>query len=293
VPGQPQRGCETAVQDLSMKRCQSTLRAAVVAVAAVLLLGAALYAAVLAALWFAQERLLFRPAALDAAAPLSSDADVHERWVEVPGARLSVLELRLPDPKGVVFYLHGNAGNLRSWFVNADFYRRAGFDLVMLDYRGYGKSTGRIESEAQLRGDVLAVWQQVAPRYQGRRVVLLGRSLGTGLAAALAAAVQPDLTVLVSPYSSMLDLAAQHYAWVPGAVLRYPLRTDQVIGRIDKPVLLLHGDRDELIPLAHSQTLQSRSQRARLTVVPGAGHADVQDFEAYRQALAEALAQLR
>ena len=88
---------------------------------AALALAALLYAAVLALLWFGQERLIFQPEPLPPDTPLASAPDVHERVVEVPGARLSVLELRLPDPKGVVFFLHGNAGNLASWFVNAGF----------------------------------------------------------------------------------------------------------------------------------------------------------------------------
>ncbi len=253
---------------------------------------AALYAAVLALLWFGQERLIFLPAPLPATQALARDADVHERFVEVEGARLSVLELRLPQPRGVVFFLHGNAGNLASWFVNADFYRRAGYDLVMLDYRGYGKSSGRIESEAQLHADVRAVWQAVAPHYAGKRIVLYGRSLGTALAAALAAEVQPDLTLLVSPYQSMRALAAEHYPWVPAALLRYPLRTDEQIERIRTPVLLLHGDRDELIPLAHSEALQRRAPQARLHVVPGGAHNDLQEIESYLGAVRAALQSL-
>ncbi|MBX3605571.1 MAG: alpha/beta fold hydrolase [Piscinibacter sp.] len=248
-----------------------------------------LYAAALLALWLAQERLLFLPAPLDPAEALATEPDVHERQVAVPGAQLSVLELRLPDPDGVVFFLHGNAGNLRSWFVNPDFYRRANHDLVMLDYRGYGKSTGRIESEAQLHADVLAVWEQVAPRYRGRRVVVYGRSLGTGLAAALAERIGPDLTVLVSPYLSMQALASHHYPWVPAALLRYPLRTDERIARLRGPVLLMHGERDELIPLAHAQALARLQPAARLVVVPGAAHNDLQSFEAYLAPLREAL----
>lgn len=257
---------------------------------AALLAGALLYATVLLLLWFAQERLLFQPQPLDAAVPLAAAPDVHERVVEVPGARLSVLELRLPDPAGVVFFLHGNAGNLQSWFVNAEFYRRANHDLVMLDYRGYGKSSGRIESEAQLHDDVQAVWAQVAPRYRGKRVVVYGRSLGTGLAAALSARIGPDLTVLASPYLSMQALAAQHYPWVPAALLRYRLRTDDWIARIRGPVLLLHGQQDTLIPPAHSEALARLHPQARVVLVAGAGHNDLQAHEPYLGALRAALA---
>jgi pimeloyl-ACP methyl ester carboxylesterase len=252
-----------------------------------------LYAGVLAALWFGQERLLFHPTPLAAQHTLATQPDVHEHLVDVPGARLSVLELRLPDPKGVVFFLHGNAGNLQSWFVNTDFYRRANFDLVMLDYRGYGKSSGHIESEAQLHADVRVVWQQVAPRYAGRRIVFYGRSLGTGLAAALATQVQPDLTLLVSPYVSIAALAGEHYPWVPQALLRYRLQTDVVLASIDRPVLLIHGDRDTLIPLSHSQALQATSRNAKLAVVSGAGHGDLQDFASFRDLVNGALAGLR
>jgi len=255
--------------------------------------GALAYAGALGLLWSAQERVLFAPVPLDPATPLAREPDVHERFVDVPGARLSVLELRLPAPKGVVFYLHGNGGNLQSWFVNADFYRRAGFDLVMPDYRGYGKSSARIESEAQLHADVDAVWQAVAPRYRGMRVVVFGRSLGTGLATALAARVQPDLTILVSPFSSMGALAAEHYPWAPAALLRYPLRSDEAIGAVRGPVLLIHGERDALIPPSHSAALRGRARDARLVLVPGAGHNDLQQFAPYLDAVSGALAALR
>jgi uncharacterized protein len=258
------------------------------------LLVATLYAAVLAALWFGQEKLLFQPTQLDPQQPLpQAGGDVHESGVEVHGARLSMLELRQPGARGVVFFLHGNAGSLQNWFVNPDYYRRLGYDLVMPDYRGYGKSSGRIESEAQLLDDARAAWRQVAPRYAGRKVVLLGRSLGTGLAAALAAEVQPDLTVLVSPYESMLRLSREHYPWVPAAVLRYPLRTDLRLPQVRGPILLLHGEKDGLIPIAHAQSLAARVPHARLVAIPGAGHNDLQAFDAYLQALAGALTALR
>lgn len=242
-----------------------------------------------AALWLGQERLLFEPVPLPAEVRLSSEPDVSERLVEVPGARLSVLELRRPRPEGVVFFLHGNRANLKEWFTDGSLYRRANLDLVMMDYRGFGKSTGRIDSEAQLHADVEAVWQAVAPRYAGKRVIAYGRSLGTGLASAWAARHQPDLTILVSPYASMRQLAALHYPWVPGAIVRYPLRSDEAVARLHKPLILVHGDQDALIPLAHSRQLAARATQARLVVIRGAAHADVHRFAEYQAAIAEAL----
>lgn len=247
------------------------------------------YALALAVLWFRQERMLFHPEVLAPDTVLSEAPDIHEAVVEVPGARLSVLELRMPAPKGVVFYLHGNAGSLQSWFVTADFYRQANYDLVMMDYRGYGKSTGRIESEAQLLADARAVWDRFSPRYHGRRVVFFGRSLGSGLAATLAAQVQPDLTLLVSPYRSMTALVAEHYPWVPSVLLRYPLRTDRVLARIEQPVVLLHGEADDLIPVAHSHALAAGAPRVRVVTVSGAGHGDVHQFEPYLHEVRRAL----
>ena len=254
-----------------------------------------LYLLALAWLWFRQERLLFYPEPWPSEDPPALMApDVHSVWVEVSGAKLHALHLQQPQAKGLVFFLHGNGGNLASWFTNADFYRRAGYDLFMLDYRGYGHSSGQIASEAQLMDDVRAAWRQVAPQYAGRPVVVYGRSLGTGLAAQLAAEVNPSLTVLVSPYRSMAALAGEHYPIVPTAVLRYPLRTDAVISRIRGPVWLVHGERDSVIPLAHSEALQAAAgaQHAHLLRLPEAGHNDVHEFSAYLDAFGAELARL-
>lgn len=268
-------------------------RRALRALAWLAVLPAAGWAAASAALWLGQERLLFQPVRLPPDTVLATEPDVHESFVDVPGARLSVLELRHARPRGVVLFLHGNGGNLREWFVNLDVYRRANVDLVMPDYRGYGKSSGRIESEEQLHADVHAVWQSVAARYRGLPVVVYGRSLGTGLAATLAARIDPALTILVSPYRSIAALAQEHYPWVPGAALRYPLQTERTLPTLRTPVLLVHGDRDTLIPVAHSRALQTLAPQARLVEVEGAGHNDLHGFDLYRRTLAAALEALR
>lgn len=259
----------------------------IVGLTALLLLVA--YAALMATLWWGQERLLFKPEHLHAEHRFDLGADVHETWIDVPGARLNALHLRLPKPDGVVFFLHGNGGNLDSWFTNAEFYRRANLDLYMFDYRGFGKSSGRIRSQSQLEADVRAAWASVAAQYAGQRRVFYGRSLGTALAASLAAEVQPELTVLVSPYESMVALAAEHYPWVPRALLRYPLRTDEALLHIRNPVLLAHGEGDALISIRHSERLQARAPQVRLLRVPGVGHGDVHESTLYLDTLHAAM----
>jgi pimeloyl-ACP methyl ester carboxylesterase len=255
----------------------------------------AAYLAVLAGLWFGQEALIFVPTPLPAEHQFKLPTDVHEVRIDVPGAKLDALHMQLPHPDGVVFYLHGNAGNLSSWFVNADFYRQLNVDLFMVDYRGYGKSTGRIDSEAQLMADVLAAWQSIAGRYAGKHVVFFGRSLGTGLAAKLAASLapakRPNLLVLVSPYISMQAMAHEQYPFVPSALVRYPLHTDEALKTLggQTPVLILHGDKDALIPYRHAETLSRLSKGIALQPVPGAGHGDVQTYDAYLDTLRHAI----
>jgi pimeloyl-ACP methyl ester carboxylesterase len=260
----------------------------------VLAAAGALYTATLGWLWFRQERLLFEPTTLPPDWVLSTDPDVHELWIDVPGARLSAAHLRLPDPRGVVFFLHGNSGNLTDCLIDLDAFRELNFDVVMFDYRGYGKSTGSIGSEAQLRADVRAVWAQFSQQYEGKRVVISGQSLGTGLAAGLAAELcatgrAPDLTLLVSPYSSGRALADEHYPWVPRQVLRYPLHTVEHAMRLQGPLILIHGDKDELIGIHHSEALRVAVPQAQLLRIEGAGHNDVHKFPIYRKALAGAL----
>ena len=264
------------------------LRHSVLALAAGATLG---YCLIAGWVYFKQEGLIFRPT------PLAADyrfdiPGVVEVKVPVAGAELSALHLKLPDPKGVVFFLHGNAGNLQTWMTNVDFYRRVNYDLFMLDYRGFGKSTGKIESEQQLHDDVKAAWTQIAAQYSGKKVAVYGRSLGTGLATKLAGEIQPDLTVLVSPYFSLKSMGDEHYPWFPALVNRYPMRTDLWLPEIKRPVVIAHGDKDTLIPIGHGEKLQKLRGATEMMVINGAGHNDIHQFPSYLDGLARYLQKL-
>jgi pimeloyl-ACP methyl ester carboxylesterase len=258
----------------------------VIRVAAMLL---GLYTVALVLVWALQEKLLFHPVPLAADHAFDLGPDVHEVSIDVAGARLHALHLRRPAPVAIVFYLHGNAGNLENWFAHADQYRTANVDLFMIDYRGYGKSTGSIDDEAQLHADVRAAWDSIAAQYAGVPKIIVGRSLGTALAARLASDVEPETTVLISPYRSIVAMADTQFPWVPSVLLRYPLRTESDIASIDGRVLVIHGERDALIPIAHAEALVALKPGAELVRLPDAGHNDLQDFPLYWESLGKAI----
>jgi alpha-beta hydrolase superfamily lysophospholipase len=248
------------------------------------------YLGLLGALYFGQERLIFPAVALPPDHRFIFDQRFDEVRVPVAGASLSALHFRQPQPRGLVFFLHGNVGNLETWTSGVDFYRRINYDLFIIDYRGYGKSSGRIESEAQLHADVRAAWDYVAPYYADLPIVIYGRSLGTGLAAELARDVDPALLVLVTPYANLASAARRRYPVAPDFLLKYPLRTDEAIAGVRSPVLLIAGSHDRLTPPVESERLKALARApVELIVVEGARHTDIHRFPAYLDPLADRL----
>src|SRR6202049_875549 len=171
-------------------------RNAALILAALVALG---YAGALGTLYLTQERLGLPGTGLAGDFRFQFDQPFEEVWIPVQGASLHALHFKQPNPRGVVFFLHGNVGNLATWTTGVDFYRRVNYDLFIFDYRGYGKSPGHIESEEKLYTEARPANDAMAPLYREKPIVIYGRSLGTALAASLARAVHPRLLVLVSP----------------------------------------------------------------------------------------------
>jgi alpha-beta hydrolase superfamily lysophospholipase len=261
-----------------------------IAAATLAVLAALGYAGALGILYVEQQQIILPATTLPADYRFQFDQPFEEVWIPVQGATLHALHFKQPNPRGVVFFLHGNAGNLVTWTTGVDFYRRVNYDLFIIDYRGYGKSTGHVESEAQLHSDTRAAYDAMAELYRDKPIVIYGRSLGTNLAATLARDVNPRLLVLVSAFSSLAATAAQAYPWAPEWILKYPMRTDAIIGEVKSPILLIHGSDDKLIPLANSERLKALARSpTELLVVPGAGHNDIHKFPVYLDGLAERL----
>ena len=242
-------------------------------------------------LYFLQVRLLFPGEPLPDNFKFRNFEGLEEVMIPIDEGNLSALHFKNPSPKGLLFFLHGNAGNLHSWVPDVDFYREEAFDLFMLDYRGYGKSDGRISSQQQLVDDVYTAWRQISPEYREANVPIMiyGRSIGSFLAADLASKVEHDVLVLVSPYSSLQRLVKEKLPWLPSFILRFKLDTGALLTSkaINKPLrtYLLHGSEDQLIPVEHARRLEELVSNISLTEVTGAGHGDIHDFAHYQSTM--------
>lgn len=241
-------------------------------------------------LYFSQENIIFPATKLPRDYQFVFDVPFREITIPVDGAEINGLHFQQPNSRGLIFFLHGNGGNLDSWTSNVGYYQRVNYDLFIFDYRGYGKSTGLIQSEKQLHDDVRVAWDEIAPHYREKAIVIYGRSLGAALAAKLANDVKSDLLILVSPFSSMVAIARQQYPYLPEWLVRYPLRTDKLIAKIQAPTIFVHGDQDLFIPMSHSFELRDlATSKVKMLVIKGAGHNDIHQFKSYLDGLTMAL----
>lgn len=222
-------------------------------------------------LFFAQDSLIFHPKALSAN---HNYGNYEEEWIELPdGARLNALRLRAPAAKGVILYLHGNVGSngrsLRQTRAIADL----GYDLYLVDYRGFGKSTGSVNSEAAMTEDLQAVYDRLKTEYGEGNIILLGYSLGSGPASYLAAKNTPKAAVLVAPYRSLLAMKNEFFWMFPDLLMKYRLDNASHLAEASCPVVLLHGTADELIPFSMSRQLAAIDPgRIKLVELPNVGH---------------------
>jgi fermentation-respiration switch protein FrsA (DUF1100 family) len=241
-------------------------------------------------LYFFQERLLFFPTALPQSYVYSFSERFSEVFLPVDGAKLAALHFTQDNPKGVVLYLHGNADSLRTANLAAYPFLRSGYDVLLLEYRGYGKSTGVVAGEEQLLQDTQAAYNYLRRSYHEERIVVYGRSLGTGPAVYLASANAPRTLILEAPYVSLEDLIAQKAPYLPMFLLRYPMHSDQRINAVRCPVYLFHGTLDGLIPFESSERLAALiSAPHKVILVEGAGHPDIPAFPIYQEQLAQIL----
>jgi fermentation-respiration switch protein FrsA (DUF1100 family) len=235
------------------------------------------YIAVVALLYFGQRTIQYFPEAFRTTPVAAGLPQAEEITLDTAdGERVIVWHIPPRGEQPVVLYLHGNGASLR-WRV--DRFRALtadGTGLVALSYRGYGGSSGSPTEEGMIR-DADAAYAFAVARYAPARIVLWGESLGSGVAVALAAEKPVGHVVLQSPFTSAADVAAGRYWFVPVRLLmKDQFRSDLRIGKVTAPVLVLHGDRDTVVPFALGERLYAMIIAPKKFVrFPGDGHNDL------------------
>ena len=236
-------------------------------------------------IYFFQEKLIFFPEKLDKDFRFSFDQDFEELHFKTGDSiLLHGLLFRSQNSKGLIFYLHGNAGSVSSWGGVAQTYTDLNYDVFILDYRGFGKSEGKISSEEQLFQDVQTVYNELKKSHDDSKIIVLGYSIGTGLAANIAATNKPKMLILQAPYFSLVDIMKKTYPILPAFILKYKLETNKFIARCTMPIVLFHGKEDEIIPFNSSLKLKEIIKLTdTLITLDGGGHNGMTDNPEYKR----------
>lgn len=257
----------------------------------ILTIAAAIYAGLCLLFFFGQDYFFFRPERLPHWFSYKYPFPFEELNFDMEdGGTVNCLHFRVPNARGVVFYIKGNSRSIKGWGKFARDFIGKGFDFFIMDYRGFGKSRGR-RTEAILYDDLQQCYRWLAAEYGPERIVLYGRSLGSGLAARIASWNEPRMLILDSPYFSFLSQIHRYLFWMPlRFLLRYQIRTDLFLKKIRCPIFILHGRRDRLIPFFNSEKLLKKApEKIRLFPIDGAGHNNLPKFSAYHELLYEML----
>lgn len=246
-----------------------------------MLVSALAFAAVALALWWvlaflAQRAVLFPRSAIAPPAPLDLERlGVEPLWLETGGVRSEawLLPARGGAAQGpLLLHAHGNGELIDHWVDAFEPARARGISALLVEYPGYGRSGGA-PSEASIRATLLAAfdWASATGRFDQRRIVGWGRSLGGGALCLLAKERPLAALVLESTFTSVCSLAAR--LGVPAFLVRDPFDNLERVRGFERPLLLLHGEHDEVVPVGHAHALHAAAPGSELHVFP-CGHND-------------------
>jgi len=259
----------------------------------IVLLVLAIYIVISIALYYIQDYVLFKPEKLPADFQFNYDNQKTKEYnLETrDGAVINGLRF-FPkgESKGVVIYLKGNSKSIKGWGKFAVDFTRLGFNVLMVDYRVFGKSTGR-RSQKAIKRDLQLIYDKVKEKTTEDRIILYGRSLGSGFAAKLASMNHPKTLILDAPYYSLTKVTSRYMPFMPlSLLLKYPLPTYKWLKYVQCPIHIIHGTQDKLITFKSSVKLSKVNPKlTKLHTVIGGGHKNLNNFESYHQMLDDIL----
>ncbi|WP_372974980.1 alpha/beta hydrolase [Muriicola sp.] len=254
----------------------------------ILLILGVIYLLISVLIFFLQDYLMFKPEKLPSDFQFYYENQETEEYnVETrDGAVINGLRFKAREPKGVVFYLKGNSKSIKGWGKFAVDFTRHGYDVLMVDYRGFGKSTGRRTQKA-IKRDMQVVYEKIREKVDEKYIILYGRSLGSGFAAKLASMNNPRMLILDAPYYSLSHVAKKYIPFMPLSLLvKFPMPTYKWLRYVQCPIHIIHGTDDHLIPYKSSLKLSKiKPKQTTLYTVIGGGHKNLNTFESYHKML--------
>lgn len=241
--------------------------------------------------YFIQEKFIFKPEKLAADFEFKYDAPFKEvSFNPEPGVTISGIHFNVKKPHGLIIYFHGNTRSIKGWGKYARDFFRFGYDVLLVDYRGFGKSIGKRSEVAMLR-DMQFVYDQLCLQFPEDHILVYGRSMGSGFASKLAADNHPRYLILDAPYYSFRKVVERFLPFLPiRLVLRFHLRTDQWIKEVKCHTYIIHGTKDWLIPIRHSERLQAiNPRRITLIRIHGGGHNNLPTYPEYHNFIRDIL----
>ena len=205
----------------------------------------------------------------------------HEEVIfqTVDHVRLHGWFFAVPESEAVLLFFHGNAGNISGRLFKARGWVERGVSVFLVDYRGYGRSEGKIEKGSDLLQDTEGAlhWLEEKKKTPSEKIIVYGESIGSYPAIELARRKKFAGLVLEAPFTTLSDLARIHYPWVPEMLLKdFPMKNQEVIPEVKAPVFVIHGDRDEICPNEQGERLYELAPSPKeLYMVQGGHHNDL------------------
>ncbi len=237
-----------------------------------------------------QDKLIFQADALDQDYQFSFAQPYEEFFIATPDHhQINALWFKPAQPaKGLVIYFHGNADNLQRWGNYAVDITQLGYEVLMIDYRGYGKSSGT-PNEQDLYEDAQLVWNWAKERMEHKKIIIYGRSLGSAIATHLAAEVQPDLLILETPFDELKNASLLRYLFYIKP-LRTTFATKEYLGKVKGKIIIFHGTDDWVVNLSSPERLRPLLKDTdEFIIIPEGGHRNLRDFVLYHTMLANSL----
>lgn len=240
-----------------------------------------------------QEKLIFRSQFLPQNYAFTASIPFEELFLKASdGAILHGLHYKQEQPKGVLIYFHGNAQTLEYWGKWAEkLSQRYQYDVVVMDYRGYGKSTGKRNFDVML-ADAMLFYDYCKTKFSEDQITIFGRSLGGAFATHVATKTNAKKLVLESTFTSVHDIGSKRFWFLPIKwLLKYPFQNDRNISQITIPTYFIHGTKDSVVPYKHGKILyeKSGSGSKKIYTIKNGLHNDLINYPEYFQALTEIL----